>query len=149
MKKCFCYTSLKKIHLNQYQYVGEFNFKTSPSHFVEKYNAVHKLILDTTYSTVSHQLMFTQCFENVKRYISAYYYYIIIILPLEKRPSRERETCSAFFLQCRSPKKYTHLFWFVHSSLPISMLLEKKYCVLEIRAFIQFMLGSYSNENII
>lgn len=38
----------------KYQYVGEFNFKNSPSHFVGKYNAVHKLILDTTYSTVSH-----------------------------------------------------------------------------------------------
>jgi len=37
-------------------------------------------------------------FENVKRYISAYYYYVIIILPLEKRPSRERETCFAFHL---------------------------------------------------
>lgn len=80
--------------------------------------------------------MFTQCFENVKRYISAYYYYIIIILPLEKRPSREGETCSAFLLWCRAHKKYTHLFWFVHSSLHISMLLEKKYRVLEIRAFI-------------
>lgn len=42
--------------------------------------------------------MFAQRFENVKRYISAYYYYIIIILPLEKRPSREGETHFAFHL---------------------------------------------------
>lgn len=52
--KMFLLRFFKKIHLHKYQYVGEFNFKNSPSHFVEKYNAVHKLILDTTYSTVSH-----------------------------------------------------------------------------------------------
>lgn len=53
-QKCFCCAALKKIHLHEYQYVGELNFKTRPSRFVEKYNAVHKLILDTSYCTMSH-----------------------------------------------------------------------------------------------
>lgn len=77
--------------------------------------------------------MFTQCFENVKRYISAYDYYIIIILPLEKRPSRERETCFCISSVVHIPQEiYPFVLVFTFFPPHFHPLEKNKYCVLEI-----------------
>lgn len=70
--------------------------------------------------------MFAQRFENVKRYISAYYYYIIIILPLEKRPSREGRLTLHFICSAYPTRNIPACFVFLHSSLPTSIPLLKK-----------------------